>query len=96
LRGLLPEFLGEPDENSFASAYVPESVDVLVIDDFIASGAPSLLSRTTLPSMSITRRYPNEFTGAMHRGQNHHFNGAADVGTGGFGVGELWNCTINH
>lgn len=29
-------------------------------------------------------------------GQNHHFNGAADVGTGAFGVGELWNWTINH
>src|SRR5918994_1382288 len=33
--GLLPELLGEPDENSFGTADVAEPVDVFVIDDFI-------------------------------------------------------------
>src|SRR6187397_1606260 len=33
--GLLPELLGEPDENSFGIPDVAEAVDVFVIDDFI-------------------------------------------------------------
>lgn len=33
--GLLPELLGEPDENSFGTPDVAEPVDVFVIDDFI-------------------------------------------------------------
>jgi hypothetical protein len=33
--GLLPELLGEPDENSFRTPDVAEPVDVFVIDDFI-------------------------------------------------------------
>jgi hypothetical protein len=28
--------------------------------------------------------------------ENHHFNGVASVAAGAFGVGELWNWTINH
>lgn len=33
--GLLPELLGEPDENSFGTPDVAELEDVFVIDDFI-------------------------------------------------------------
>jgi hypothetical protein len=33
--GLLPELLGDPDENSFGTPDVAEPVDVFVIDDFI-------------------------------------------------------------
>ena len=33
--GLLPELLGEADENSFGASDVTESVDTFVIDDFI-------------------------------------------------------------
>jgi hypothetical protein len=33
--GLLPELLGEPDENSFGTPDVAEPVDVFVIDNFI-------------------------------------------------------------
>src|SRR5687767_8195828 len=33
--GLLPELLGEPDENSFGAPDVAEPVNVFVIDDFI-------------------------------------------------------------
>src|SRR6185369_15348289 len=33
--GLLPELLGEPDENSFGTSDVAEPVDVFVIDDYI-------------------------------------------------------------
>jgi len=34
-RGLLPELLSKPDENSFGTPDVAKPVDVFVIDDFI-------------------------------------------------------------
>ena len=67
--GLLPELLGEPDENSFGAADVAEPVDVFVIDDFINYRRTELAEQgegvVDVSTVNMTRRYPNEFTGAV-------------------------------
>jgi len=61
--------LGEPDENSFRTPDVAEPVDVFVIDDFINYRRTELAEQgegvVDVSTVNMTRRYPNEFTGAV-------------------------------
>jgi hypothetical protein len=67
--GLLPELLGEPDENSFGTPDVADPVDVFVIDNFIDHRRTELAEPgkgvIDVLDGNMTRKYPNEFTGAV-------------------------------